>query len=385
MKITGVDVYQITLPSRRKHTWTGNYSPVGHGYVVVKLHVEEGIYGLGEAQVLRDWGGEFGTRGGEATETATIAIEQYLVPLLIGRDVRQIEQNVKIMDKFVKGNQYAKAALDVAMHDAVGKIYGVPVYQLLGGLVRREIPVAHSIGLMEFEKAITEAKQVIDEGLKALKVKVGIDAKRDIALVKELRKAVGPDVSIRVDANMGYRSWKEGLRVTRIMQEFDILAMEQPVEGLEAMARICQNTDVPIMADESAWDAHDVLRLIQWQAADMVSCYYTKAGGFLKAKKMLAVAETGGLRADVNGSAEMGVGNAANLHLAASSAVVDVPGTIPVTATAEVQRTEVAGHKYLDDIITVPYEFKDGCLIVPDGPGLGIELDEKKIEKYRIN
>ena len=383
MKITGIDVFQITLPMRRFHTWAGNYSQVGKGYILVKMNVEGGYQGLGEAQVLRDWGSEFNKRGGESTETATAIIREHLTPLLVGEDVRQIENNVIKMDKFVKGNHYAKAALDVAMHDAVGKIYGIPCYQLLGGLVRNKIPVAHSIGLMEVKKAVREAQEVVDEGLRALKVKIGNDFHRDIDIIKQIRNAVGPDISIRADANQGYRSWKEALRVTKILQEFNIIAMEQPCEGLENMARVCKNTEVPIMADESAWDHFDVLRLVQWEAADWISCYYTKAGGFLKAKKALAIAETAGMRADVNGSAEFGVGNAANLHLAASTAIVDVPGTIPVTQISENPVTKVAGHKYTDDIVTESFTYEDGHLIVPDKPGLGVEIDDKKIEKYR--
>jgi muconate cycloisomerase len=286
------------------------------------------------------------------------------------------------MDKFVRGYPYAKAAIDVAMHDAVGKLYGLPVYQMLGGLVRRAIPVAHSIGLMETDIAIAEAQAVVEEGITTLKVKVGVDAERDIDLVKRLRQTLGPNVKLRVDANQGYRTWKEALRVTRVMADYGIWYMEQPCEGLENMARVAQNTDVPIMADESAWSARDVLRLIEWKAAEMISVYYTKPGGLMKAKKLLAVAETGGLLCDINGSGEMGVGNAANLHLAASSNIIELPGTIPVTSTAEIVRTKVAGHKYLDDIIKVPFEYRDGCLLVPDGPGLGIEVDEAKLKKY---
>ena len=383
MEITGVDTYQIDLPARIHHTWAGNYSPVGKGYIVVRLHVAGGIQGLGEAQVLKDWGGEYGSRFGETPQGTRVIINEHLAPLIVGEDVRAIENLHAKMDKFVKGYPYAKSALDVAMHDAVGKIYGVPVYQLLGGLVRRRVPVAHSIGLMETEQAVETARQVVDEGITCVKVKVGNDARRDVDLVARIRKAF-PDLRIRVDANQGYRTWKEALRVTRLLADHDIWYMEQPVEGLENMARVARNTEVPIMADESAWNAHDVLRLIRWEAAEMVSVYYTKAGGFMKSKKLLAVAETGGLQCDVNGSAEMGVGNAANLHLAASSAAVCLPGTIPITSTAEIVRTKVAGHKYTDDIITEPYVYEDGHLVVPDGPGLGIELDEKKIEKYRV-
>ncbi|WP_207791906.1 mandelate racemase/muconate lactonizing enzyme family protein [Siccirubricoccus phaeus] len=384
MKIASLRSWRIALPMRRPHTWAGNYAPVGYGYTVLKLVLEDGTVGWGEAQVLKDWGGEFGSRYGEAPQTTKLVIEELLAPLLIGEDPRQIEVLHAKMDRFVRGYPYAKAAVDVALHDAVGKLYGIPVYQLLGGLYRREVALAHSLGLMEIDTAIAEAKQVVDEGITTLKVKVGIDAARDIELVRRLRAELGPTVKLRVDANQGYRSWKEALQVTRVMQGENIWYMEQPCEGLENMARVAQNTEVPIMADESAWTAHDVLRIVQHQAAEMLSVYYTKPGGLLKSKKLLAVAEAAGLACDINGSGEMGIGNAANLHLAASSAIITLPGTIPVTSTAEVVRTRIAGHKYLDDIIEEPFVYRDGHMLVPDGPGLGIEVNEAKLERYSV-
>jgi L-alanine-DL-glutamate epimerase-like enolase superfamily enzyme len=382
MKIAAIETFVVSLPVRRPHTWAGNFSPPGRGYVVLKLTLEDGTIGWGETQALKDWGGEYNARSGESHETVTTVVHDLLKPVVIGEDVREIENVHAKMDKFVRGYPYAKAAIDVAMHDAVGKLLGIPVYQLLGGLVRRAIPLAHSIGLMEIETAIAEAQAVVDEGITTLKVKVGVDAARDIELVRRLRKTLGPKVKLRVDANQGYRTWKEALRVTRVMADEDIWYMEQPCEGLENMARVAQNTDVPIMADESAWSARDVLRLIEWKAAEMVSVYYTKPGGLVKTKKLLAVAETGGLQCDINGSGEMGVGNAANLHIAASSPIICLPGTIPVCSTAEIVRTKVAGRKYLDDIIKMPFEYRDGCMLVPDGPGLGIEVDEAKLRTY---
>ena len=384
MKIQGIEVFRVGLPVRRHHTWAGNYAGVGRDYVIIKLHVEGGVVGLGETQVLKDWGGEYQTRSGEAPETTVVVIKQLLEPIIVGEDVRRIDHIHTRMDRFVKGYPYAKAAIDVAIHDALGKLLGVPVYQLLGGLVRREIPLAHSLGLMAIEEAVSEAVLVVEEGITTLKVKVGIDPERDVELVRRLRQALGPKPRLRVDANQGYREWKTAVQVIRRMQEYDIQYMEQPVEGLEQMARVAQAVDIPIMADESAWSPRDVLRLIEWKAAEMLSVYYTKPGGLSKAKKLLAIAEAAGLRCDINGSAEMGIGNAANLHLAASSNAIDLPGTIPVTSTAEVIRTKVAGHKYLDDLIKMPFEYRDGHLIVPDGPGLGIELDKAKLAKYRV-
>jgi len=383
LKIKALETYLVSLPLRRKHTWAGNYSPVGQRYVLVKLILEDGTYGWGEAQVLKDWGGEFGTHYGETPDTTLTILKDYLFPMIEGEDASRFEYLHLKMDRFIKGYPYAKAAVDVALHDAVGKAYGVPVYQLLGGLVRREVPVAHSIGLMDIEPAVEEARQVFDEGVCCVKVKVGIDRERDVELVRRIRAAV-PGIKIRVDANQGYASWKEALQITERMAEYDIWFMEQPVQGLEAMARVAQATEVPIMADESCWDAHDLLRLIRHDACEMISCYYTKAGGFQKSKALQSLALTAGIASDVNGSAEMGIGNAANLHVAASCAAVTIPGTIPITQTEEVQHTKVACRIYLDDLIAKPFEYRDGHLIVPDGPGLGVDIDPAKLENYCV-
>ena len=113
--------------------------------------------------------------------------------------------------------------------------------------------------------------------------------------------------------------------------------------------------------------------------------YYTKPGGLWKAKRLLTVAGAHNMLCDINGSGEMGIGNAANLHLAAAAPEITLAGTIPITSTAEIERTKTAGHKYLDDIITEPFGYEDGHLIVPNGPGLGIEVDTDKLKKYRVN
>ena len=232
---------------------------------------------------------------------------------------------------------------------------------------------------MEIEPAVEEAQQVFDEGITCIKIKVGIDPVRDVDLVKRISAAV-PKMRIRVDANQGYKSWKEALQITKRMAEYGIWFMEQPVEGLEPLARVAQATDVPIMADEGCWNSHELLRLIRHDACEMISCYYTKAGVFLKTKALLSLAYTAGIQSDVNGSAEMGIGNAANLHVAAAKAAVTIPGSIPVTQTAEGSRTRIAGHSYLDDIIDEPFVYRDGHLIVPDKPGLGVDVDLKKLE-----
>jgi L-alanine-DL-glutamate epimerase-like enolase superfamily enzyme len=384
LRIRGGDVFLVALPIRRPHHWVGHTARIGEGYVVLRLELESGIVGWGEAQVIGTWGGDHGARYGETPRTTATVIAEVLIPAIAGQNATEIEQLHARMDRVLRGYPYAKAAIDVALHDAIGKIYGLPVYQLLGGKVRDGTALAHSIGLMDADSAAREAAEVVAEDITTIKVKIGVEVERDVAVVAAVRAAIGSAAKIRVDANQGYRTWREAVRALAAMEKYDITFAEQPVEGLHAMAQVSARINVPVMADESAWSAQDVLEIVRLNAAQMLSVYYTKPGGLARAKRLLAVAGAAALPCDINGSAEMGIGVAADLHLAVSSPEIVLPGTIPVTSTAETIVTKVAGRKYLDDLIKTPFRFDKGLLYVPDGPGLGIEVDEAKIAKYRI-
>lgn len=384
MKITRIETIPIRLPTRRVHQWANLTTPIGV-YVIVKVGTDEGLVGLGEAPVLKDWGGDHMKYYGETPQTTVHIINDILAPALKGKDPSRIETLHALMDKSVKGYPYAKAAIDMALYDIAGKALKVPAYQLLGGCYRERVMVAHSIGLMEIEKAVEEALQVKEEGIKVIKLKGGIEPKRDVELVKKVRMAVGPDIHLAVDANQGYLSPRVAVQTIKAMEEFAILYMEQPVEGIDAMAKVAARVDTSIMADESAWTPHDVLEIIEKEAADIVSLYTTKPGGLFKAKKMAAVAETGGLQCNVNGSVEMGVGNAANLHLAASTAVASLACVVPITTPAGKGKKGIAGIYYQDDIVQEPFEYRDGEIVISSKPGLGVELDEEKVKRYRAD
>jgi muconate cycloisomerase len=239
---------------------------------------------------------------------------------------------------------------------------------------------------MEIDKAVAEALQAKAEGVKTIKLKGGVDQKRDVELVNQIRHAIGPDLNICVDANQGYPSVKAAVKTIKAMAEFDLLYMEQPVEGIDQMAEVTRRVDTPIMADESAWTPQDALEIAQKKAADIISIYTTKPGGMFKAKKVAAVAEAAGLQCNVNGSVETGVGNAANIQLAASTGVVTYGCVVPVsTPKGKGRKGGIAGIYYQDDIIQEPFDYADGDVIVSSKPGLGIELDEDKIKHYRIS
>lgn len=383
MKITSFEAFMVALPWRRLHKMAFPGEVLGR-YVIVRLRTDDGLEGLGEATVIKEWGGDHGRYFGESPELTVRLIDSVLGPTLLDQDPFDLEAAHHRMDLAVKGYPYAKAALDEALHDIKGKALGVPVYQLLGGLVRDQIPIAHSLGWLDYDEATSEAAAAVGEGIKTIKIKVGRDAVYDLRIVQEVRQTIGPDLDIVVDANQGWPTPKHAIAILRRMEEHGIRYAEQPVEGLAQMARVAQAVDVPIMADESAWTAQDVLEIVERGAADMISLYTTKPGGLFKAKKVAAVAEAAGLPLNVNGSHETGVGNAGNLHLVASTAAVTEAGVFPVTSLRDDQPTQMAGRMYLDDIVTRPFEYRDGCLIVPRSPGLGVELDMGKIAEYRV-
>lgn len=385
MKITGVETLQVAVPLRRSHRIASPNPDLGLGkYPIIRVLTDEGIVGLGEAPALKEWGGDHGVYFGESPILVISVVREYLIPAILQENPFNIEVIHHKMDRAIKGYPYAKAAVDFALYDIMGKALGVPVYQLLGGLYRPKVPLAHSIGIMDPTLAAAEAEIAVGEGIKTIKLKIGLDPDRDVTAVREVRRIVGNEIDITVDGNQGYTTSKQAIRVLKRIEEYGVLFAEQPVEGLEAMADVARHVDMPIMADESAWSPQDILRIANMKAADLISLYPTKPGGLWKAKKVAAVCEAAGLPCNVNGSLELGVANAVNLHLAASTRVVSHACVVPVTTIEGRELTKIAGRYYQDDIVAQPFAFEDGSLVVPDGPGLGVTLDDAKIEKYRI-
>jgi muconate cycloisomerase len=382
--IASVELYRVSLPARREHKWTGLTEPIG-GYVLIKIADENGLAGWGEAPVLKDWGGEFGRYFGETAGTTISITSQYLAPAVRGCLPGEIAEIHERMSRAIKGFPYAKAALEFAAYDLAGKQCGLPVHRLLGGALRRKIPVTHSIGLIGFEEAERETAQAVREGIRTIKIKIGVEPDRDVEMVRRVRETVGPGIELCVDANQGYRTVGEAVRTFRRMEPNNLIYFEQPVEGIERLAEVARAIDAPVMADESAWNAHDVIQIVEKRAAQIVSIYTTKPGGLYRAMEVAAVARAAGIICNVNGSVETGVGNLANLQLAAAAAPVVLSCVVPVSTPAQAQSPgNVAGIYYKDDLIAEPMRFVDGAIDLPSGAGMGIPVDEAKIRRYTV-
>lgn len=384
MKITRLETMVVRLPNRTSYTWRSLKEPIGQ-YVILRVETDQGVVGLGEAPAILSWGGEHGRYFGEDPAIVRHLTHNCVERLLVGSDPFDVKATMARLDIEVRGFPYTKAMIESALLDIMGRALGVPVYQLLGGALRRTVPICHSVGIAPPAEAAKEAEQVVADGIGWLQIKVPGDPATDVAIAKAVRRAVGPDVVMFPDVNRGYKDVKTAINAIKAMQgEAGIKAIEQPIEGLAAMARVTQAVDVSVIVDEGCWSSQDAVEIVRHGGADVLSIYFTKSGGLLRAMQVGTVAQSAGLPVNVNGSLEGGVGNASNLHLAAALEGAVWPAVITVNTLSGREQTKVGGVFYTDDIITEPFAYADGALTVPDKPGLGIELDMKKVEKYRV-
>ncbi len=377
-----VETRRVQLPTRTDFRWNGLERPLGE---VLVVRVSSGEHeGFGESVPLPDWGGAYGSPYGETVSIDQVVIHEQLAPFILGRDATALGEVLASARRGIIGYPYALAALDIALHDMVGRAAGVPVHMLLGGRARHSVPVAHMIGLMPEGQALEEATRCLEEGCRAFQVKTGPDADRDVSLVRRLRELSGESVVLRVDANCGYGPPKRALDVVRALADAGADFVEQPVGGREELATVTRHSPLPIMADEDCWTPHDAVRLVADGVADIISIYVAKSGGIAGASTVARVAAAAGLPHDLNGSLETGIGNAASLQVAAASPAELLASVLPVSAPASTGATSTFGRYFTDDVIASPMRLVDGSLEVPDDPGLGFEVDRDKLDHYTL-
>jgi len=384
MKIRSITAQVVQLPGRSDYTWRSLEVPIGR-YVILRILTDDGIEGFGEAPAILSWGGENQKYFGEDPEIVCHLINDLITPLLTGHNPANIKGALSKMDEAIRGFPYTKAMVESALFDILGKQAGLPVYQLLGGAARDRIPICHSVGIAPPDSAAELAMKVIEDGIRYLQVKVPGDPLEDLAIIKAIRKKVGDDIVMYPDINRGYKDAKTAINSIKAMAgEANIFAVEQPVEGIDLMSKITSSVDIPVIVDEGCWSPFDALEIVKRNSADILSIYFTKAGGLLRSMEIGAIGRASGMPMNVNGSLEGGVGNATNIHLSAALEGNILPGVITINNIEGKEQTKVGGVFYKDDVIKEPFVYKDGALLVPQRPGLGIEIDEKKLIKYSI-
>ncbi len=370
MRITRVEPIAVRVPLK-----AGMTTRTAHGeyhtsdYVIVRVHTDEGIVGLGEATVSALW-------SGETSASCVAAIDGLIGPALVGEDPTRITALRARIDYLLKLNPFTKAAVEMALWDIAGKAVNAPVHRLLGGKLRDVIPTKMMIGAFDVPRARALAERFLEWGARCLKVKVGIDAAGDIARVAAVRAAAGPEIPITIDANCGWDVPTARVALERL-RAYHLLVAEQPIApgDVEAMARLRWGCGIPIMADESVFTLADAWNVLRGQAADVISIYPGKNGGIAASVEIAQVARAAGVACHVGSNLELGIGSAAMLHLAAA-----VPNIDSATYPADI----LGPHYHEADLLAEPLSLLPEGARVPDGPGLGVVLDDDQLRRFRV-
>lgn len=380
MKIVGMEVTPITL--EWKKVIGESFGVVGkrEDDVIVQIFADNGLYGLGEAMTL----GPYYGRESQGTVMALLA-EHFWRKVLFDEDPFNIDLIHYKMDKTVSENSFAKTAVDLALHDIVGKALNIPVCKLIGGLYTEKIALHWPIGIGAPKEIEEEVLKGMAAGYKAVKMKVGNDAKQDIEMVKTVREAVGPDVVIVVDANQAY-DVKRAIRIIRQMERFDIQRVEQPVHyrDLDGMAAVRRAVEVPIGACESAITPQDIIQIIKKDAADFLNFKVMRSGGFYPSKAIVQMATAAGIFCAGSTMLGMGIELAADAHFAASTiALGPSPYRFHGIASGILKLfNAVDSSGITKDIVDGTPKISKGFLTVPKSPGLGITLNKENLNFY---
>lgn len=377
MKIVGIELIPLTMVF--KASIEESFGTVGkrEDNVIVKMYTDEGVTGLGEGCTL----GPFYC--GESQETVMGIIANHLFPKVLEcADPFNLDPIHYQMNKVVYGNTVAKAAVDYAMNDIIGKTLGVPLYKLMGGKFCDKIPTRASVGIDDPDKMAAKAAHIHELGFGGIKMKVGLEPLLDIERVKAIRKAVGPDMLIDIDVNGAY-SPKDAIFVLKRVQDCGNIIVEQPVnrDDLSGMQLVRRSVDVPIGACEAALTQQQIMRIIKMEAADFFNYKMTRSGGLFPAKQSIRMIEAAGLFVVASEQLGTSVELSAMGHLAFSTRSLAWPGGFAagVMGMAGKFTTEDSDA----DIVDNPMLVKGGHLYAPsDRPGLGVELVEEKWRRY---
>ncbi|WP_313339155.1 dipeptide epimerase [Sedimentibacter sp.] len=353
MKITDIRIGEISVPLKTPFK-TALRTVNSVEDIIVEIHTDTGHIGYGEAPPT-------GVITGDTKGSIVGALKDHIIKSIVGMDVENFEEIMIKLDKCVIKNNSAKAAVDIALYDLYGQLYNAPLYKLFGGY-KKEIITDITISVNDPEEMAKDSIDAINRGFETLKIKVGKDASRDIERMKAIRKAVGYDVKLRIDANQGWKP-KEAVKALRKMEDegLDIEFVEQPViaHDIAGLKYVTDNVSIPVLADEAVFSPEDALKIMQQRAADFVNIKLMKTGGLHNALKICSVAEIYGVECMIGCMLEAKVSVNAAVHLAAAKSIItkiDLDG--PVLCSED----PVEGGAVFD-------EFR---ITLKDDPGLGV-------------
>jgi muconate cycloisomerase len=367
MRITKVEIIPVDIPRRRALFLSryGNLGKSGFEFVLTRVHTDEGFVGIGEAPPLPPL-------SPESQPVITEVIRKWIVPNIMGMDPFELEEIWKKMEFFAPTYTMAKAAIDIALWDIISKSLDMPLYRVLGGSKPEKIPNVGLIGINEPELVANEAKKKVSEGYQGIRLKIGPGY--DIKCVEAVRDTIGENVDLRVDCNQGYRV-AEAIKMIRAIEPYNIELVEQPTIwwDFQALAEVAFAVDTPIMPHESLYLLSDIKNLMEIGAVGVLGLKtYRPWGGITGAKRILEMARIMNVPCLFHDDLELSVSLSAATHI--------------ITAYKNVitHKCELSGYPewIRDDVTIKSMKFDKGYVYVPSGSGLGMELDDTKLEKY---
>ena len=369
MKITAVDVIPYRIPYHQVHRIT-TLTLSALDNVVVRIHTDDGVVGIGECVTEAKW-------NSTVMEAHAVILSKYLGPAIVGADPFSLREVWRRMDEVVNGQLPAKGAIDIALHDLIGKALGIPVWRYLGGSNAEPVLVegpGYGIGFMEPAPAVELALRGISDGCRQIEIKCGHPSgpAHDLAVTEAVHQACGPDVSLKIDCTEGY-TFKDALKYLPLFAAANVDWVEQPLprHELQSMATLRSLVPTKIALEESIGAPADILRVAAMGAADGIHVKLAMLGGMSKCMDIATVCEAAGLEVLPGCSTASGIGLAAAHHFAASIDSARGSHASPLA-------------RAVDDLIVNPLPAYPASVQLTDAPGLGIEVDWDKVEKYRV-
>lgn len=360
LEIVEIRHWIVFVPLKSPIKWASGKRG-GSTRLICEVTTAGGVKGYGETICLLDF--------------VPVVFEKVVAPLAKGRSVADVERLTRHAEgagyyHHRRALMFSLSAIEMAMWDALGKYTGQPLHVLWGGAYRRTIEMCAYVYITDPKRVATELARYQAQGFTSFKLKVGLNPEQDVALVAAARAAVGPSANLRVDPN-GAWTPATARRMLEKFRPYDLQYVEQPlpVDDLLGHAELRRSSSVPICIDEGAYTLQDTMNVIRLGAADVILVDPHEAGGLWQCLKAGAVAEAASIHVGMHSGGELGLTQAAYLHLAASM------------PNATIALDTIYQH-HTDDILAARIPFANGTAEVPEGPGLGVEVCLEKIEKY---
>lgn len=338
--------------------WTGG------DFVIARLTASDGSQGVGEAFV---WLPETGVSPAQVIDAVAGGLARYV----LGESPFDVERMRARMDANVARSEVAKGLLDMACYDMMGHITGRPACDFMGGRGADALPLTALVPLSDADAMLAMALAFQKGGMGSFRLKLGRSIESDVEIVSALRRALGPEARLRVDYNQAYTP-DQAVRAIDAIAPFGIDCAEQPVRTDDwlGMARVQRAVMVPLMAHEGCFSLTDFVALVELGAVRVLGVNSERPGGITQALRAIDYAARRGLGTVLHNQ-PLGIASAAQVHLGAARA--SVLG----------HAMELFGHVMLeDDLVTEPLDYSGGVVRVPEGPGLGVTLDEDALARY---